>query len=820
MAKTNAERQREYRERKKANEGQKYLAKERARQQKNYKKVKDLSKKELRERREAVKLRVQKHRCTTKKLLEASKCDTSLTINSSTASSPEPAFLVAMNFPKRGESSRKRKRRSDDCFYKKIRKLQNEKQALQKSNATLRQRVHRMKKKQGCQLSGQEMTPNKSVSLLLRSNGLSPSKTSKQLKKSLLFSEVVSKEIKASVLERKNKRESIRRILSGKILRKYKLIKYAAAKTGSDRRKLCRSKSKVLNFEKNKRGFDPDVYEQVLEFYARDDVSTALPGKRDAKKVKKRKARLQKRSLNDYLSNLYEKLKAEKPYLKVSFSSFAKMRPANYVLANFVNRRSCLCTKHQNVALKLKMLKTHNKTVPVNPELFIKNFSSDEIQKLLDTCKVTSYSYEEWQKVKVNIKTRSGEEKVKEKMKVVSKTKTKLDFETCFKKEILAFREHVKRIKNQFAVQRNLKENLPANHIYIHMDFAEDYRCRSQEEIQSAYWSQTQVTIHPVVAYFKKDDKLCHQSYVFISDEPRHDAKFVFALLRSLVPQLIELIPTLEYIHYWTDLPMNQYRNKTIFKIISCHTEYFNVSASWNYMEAGHGKGPCDPIGGTAKRKADLAVKNEKAIIQDAQDFFKWAKTTEDASLIKFTFLSRKEYEDAKSFLNQVCNDITRVEGTLKLHAVFPHEANRIWVRDLSCFCKNCFTTSFQSDTACKGWRLANLKLSNAPAPGQNVSPDIGDHVAAVYKYDQKVYVGKVIEFDESEVHISFYKHNGSITNNTIFNKPKRKDEVWTPNDHILCVLPELKETKRGKKYDKTIVDVINQRFTEWKSEH
>ena len=82
-------------------------------------------------------------------------------------------------------------------------------------------------------------------------------------------------------------------------------------------------------------------------------------------------------------------------------------------------------------------------------------------------------------------------------------------------------------------------------------------------------------------------------------------------------------------------------------------------------MEAGHGKGPCDPIGGTAKRKTDFAAKNEKAIIQDAQDFFKWAKTTEDASLIKFTFLSRKEYEDAKSFLNQVCNDITRVEGKL-----------------------------------------------------------------------------------------------------------------------------------------------------------
>ena len=29
----------------------------------------------------------------------------------------------------------------------------------------------------------------------------------------------------------------------------------------------------------------------------------------------------------------------------------------------------------------------------------------------------------------------------------------------------------------------------------------------------------------------------------------------------------------------------------------------------WN-MEAGHGKAPCDPIGGTAKRKADQAAKN------------------------------------------------------------------------------------------------------------------------------------------------------------------------------------------------------------------
>ena len=51
------------------------------------------------------------------------------------------------------------------------------------------------------------------------------------------------------------------------------------------------------------------------------------------------------------------------------------------------------------------------------------------------------------------------------------------------------------------------------------MDFAEDYRCHLQEEIQLAYWSQTQVLIGPVVAYFKRNDMVHYQSFAFIPDE-------------------------------------------------------------------------------------------------------------------------------------------------------------------------------------------------------------------------------------------------------------------------------------------------------------
>ena len=69
--------------------------------------------------------------------------------------------------------------------------------------------------------------------------------------------------------------------------------------------------------------------------------------------------------------------------------------------------------------------------------------------------------------------------------------------------------------------------------------------------------------------------------------------------------------------------------------------------------------------------KTDLAVKNDKAIIQDAMDFYNWA-TKEESSAIKFYFLSSDDYENAASFLTAVSKDVKKVVGTMKVHAVLP----------------------------------------------------------------------------------------------------------------------------------------------------
>ena len=277
-------------------------------------------------------------------------------------------------------------------------------------------------------------------------------------------------------------------------------------------------------------------------------------------------------------------------------------------------------------------------------------------------------------------------------------------------KEVHSFRSHVNRVYTEFKQQKNLKDNLPDNHVYIHMDFAEDYRCRSQNEIQSAYWSPTQVTIHPVVMYYKNrgEKENSHQNFVFVSIESHHDTTFIYTLIGRLVPLLKEIVSNLETIHYWTDSLTSQYRKKTIFKIISYHEEYFNYKASWNYMEAGHGKVPYDPVGGTAKRTLHPAVKNGRFVIQDAVDFYEWSK--QESSAIKYVYLSTEEHEISANFLKALFKNLDSVNGTMKLHAVFSLKPNWIWIRDTSCFCPNCFDHNFRKDSCCKGWRECELK--------------------------------------------------------------------------------------------------------------
>ena len=240
---------------------------------------------------------------------------------------------------------------------------------------------------------------------------------------------------------------------------------------------------------------------------------------------------------------------------------------------------------------------------------------------------------------------------------------------------------HARRVRVQYEHLKSLKENLAVNEVIVQMDFAENYTCQSVEEVQSVYWNASMVTLHPTVAYFQSETgEMTHQSMVFVSDEMGHNSSTVFAFLEELIPELKVILPEIKHIHYFTNSPTSQYRNKTIFYLPSHHKDLFDVNASWNYFEAGHGKGACDGVGGFVKHVADEAVRQQKLTIQDASDFYSWTQQYQSASSVSFTFETKEACQTAQTEIERF-GEVTPVQSTVTAHAVAAISPGKIIAR-------------------------------------------------------------------------------------------------------------------------------------------
>ena len=367
------------------------------------------------------------------------------------------------------------------------------------------------------------------------------------------------------------------------------------------------------------------------------------------------------------------------------------------------------------------------------------------------------------------------------------------------------------------------------------MDFAENYTCSNVSEIQSAYWNPVMVTLHPVVAYFRNpndENEISHKSFVYISDELGHTCSTVYAFLKDLVPRLKELIPELSCIHYLSDSPTSQYRNKSIFHIIANHLQLFGVKGSWQYFEAGHGKGPCDGVGAVAKRMADEAVRQGRVTIQDASDYFAWASGTQGA--VKYVFVSKEQCEETQNAMKTV--KLSPVKETIKIHCVFGLNENKIACRNASCFCENCYKDGLFSGQ-CDGWEYhtigveqvqsnenGNVAVEDAVNSDEqepvlnNVDLRLDDIVVDQYvaaMYDSNWFIGKVLDIDrdDGDVNISFMERlkTKGEQSELKYKWPNSSDELWVQFEDIVCVVNEptpIGSSKRG--YQISVDDLNN----------
>lgn len=270
---------------------------------------------------------------------------------------------------------------------------------------------------------------------------------------------------------------------------------------------------------------------------------------------------------------------------------------------------------------------------------------------------------------------------------------------------------HEFNISHQFNEIKNLKDNLNENECIVHIDFSENYACKMGEEVQGMHFgaSRNQVSLHTGVIYTKNNKP---SSFCTLSPNTRHDPLAIWAHLHPILDGVRNADDSINVVHFVSDGPTTQYRSRKNFYLFNHLIHKYGFQhATWNFTEAGHGKGAPDGIGGLIKRTADKAVSFGRDIC-DANDMFRELQNSNIA--VQIYLINDVDIENLSSELPQT---LKSVPDTMKLHQVLSTIGSTvISVRPLSCFYTrpticSCFN---RKDVDLQSVVLSRLSLSNS----------------------------------------------------------------------------------------------------------
>ena len=528
-------------------------------------------------------------------------------------------------------------------------------------------------------------TPRSKTRTLLRSVG-SVGKVPCSVKKTLLYHNVMVEHV--SSCKENRKAFSVPR----GILKKYRLSHFARASglptTASTERNDVTCHGNAI---------DQETKLLVISFFQRDDNSRITTGKKQT--VTKKKVKKQKRLLLDTIANLHEKFCAENSNSIISYISFTRLRPFWVRVPVAKDRDTCLCRKHENLQLLADKLYQLGILKSKYLEDVLQHICCDISERacMFRECEVCQGQTVHFQKNNVPQDdtvvvwpewTTSNQDYTKDGQTKTAKITAKSIIRGTLKELKEKFNNnvctdlarHVYIIRHQFRAYQSLKRSLQANEAVLHIDFSENYMCKNAAEIQSAHFgaSNRQASIHTGVLY--RTDGL--QSFATISASWRHDPSAIWSHLHPVLSELRQTRPEVTDLHFFSDGPTPQYRNKQNFFLISTQVYKMGfLTASWNFFESGHGKGAPDAIGGTLKRQADSMV-NLGFDIPDATTLFN--ALNKEESQIKLYFVE----ESSINMMDAGCStSVKTIPGTMKMHQLFTDAELRIAYRNLSCFC-------------------------------------------------------------------------------------------------------------------------------------
>ena len=457
--------------------------------------------------------------------------------------------------------------------------------------------------------------------------------------------------------------------------------------------------------------------DKVTQFFLDPSVSRVLPGQNDHISVKPKnggpRETLQKQILNSALHQAHQKYQEENPENQVSLSQFCKLRPGNVVLmGSSGTHQRCTCVKCQNPKLMISTSEVADlpcfKDLFATEEATVRSKAQLQIDKLLQriNCKCDSddcrlglddNDCEESDTKLIQLKNeiaRILEENNLEKInylqwassdKDVKKSVTveASDFPETLIETLKEYRTH-KFLHQKFTEFYNKKkEELLPNECIIQMDYSENYKVVNQEEIQSAYYFDTQVSLLGAHVLFCQEDGLRKEkSFVVLSDITKHDTSTVYSCYKKIQSWIQNEVPNLQKTSLITDGCAAQFKNCKQFANTVCHVEDFGHPAEWFFSPTGHGKNSVDGINGTLKHTARLESlrQGDRNTITSAEGFFKFMKEyhtkkgrTHEAMPMMMSAEDLQEIRENET-LKQRWAKAVQIKGTHGYHAFLPDE--------------------------------------------------------------------------------------------------------------------------------------------------
>lgn len=202
-------------------------------------------------------------------------------------------------------------------------------------------------------------------------------------------------------------------------------------------------------------------------------------------------------------------------------------------------------------------------------------------------------------------------------LKLKTETKSLGECIDLFIGSCIEYKEHISVKKNQSFTFHNCIDLSSEELVVIQVDFAEKFKCLSQNEVQSAYFNQHGITIFTVMAW--AGNKKFPQ--VYVTDDPSQSKYCVLIFLYEIINFLKEKLPHLKSVKMFSDGCAAQFKNRWTLSLILFAQELFGVEMTWDFFAPGHGKGAVDGIGGTVKRAVHQRILAGQVKVYTAAEF-------------------------------------------------------------------------------------------------------------------------------------------------------------------------------------------------------